>query len=260
MKRLFRYAMNLIPRPMLIKFSYVIRPVLVWLLKGNRYYDPIDGQGYYKMLPYGYEKQRENVLAPSTFSLERHRLMWLYLTNKTNFFQAKLKVLHIAPEQAFYKRFRAMQNLDYITSDLESPLADVKADICDLPFGENTFDVIFCNHVLEHIVDDHQAMSELFRVMKPGGWGIFQVPISYQREVTYEDSSVTSKEERKEKFGQYDHVRIYGLDYYQRLEDVGFIVQKVDYTKEIPVEDINRYRLEKGEILPVVEKSLTANK
>ena len=191
--------MNLLPRPLLIQGSFIIRPVLVWFMKGDRFVDPIDGQGYYSLLPYGYEKQRDNVLSPGTFSLERHRLMWLYLKNETTFFSRKAKVLHIAPEQSFIKRFRAMPNLEYITSDLESPLADVKADICDLPFGDDTFDLVFCNHVLEHIPDDHKAMSELFRVMKPGGWGILQVPISYQREVTYEDPTVTTKEERKEK-------------------------------------------------------------
>lgn len=256
MKKLFKRLMNIIPRPVLIKLSYVVRPIFVWFLKGNRYYDPIDGQGYYKMLPYGYGKQRENVLAPGTYSLERHRLMWIYLNHETNLFTDKLKVLHIAPEQAFYKLFRKMRNLDYITSDIESPLADVKADICDLPFGDDTFDVIFCNHVLEHIVNDHQAMSELYRVMKPGGWGIFQVPISYQRQTTYEDVNIVTKEERKEKFGQYDHVRIYGLDYYKRLEDVGFDVDRVDYTSKMKTEDVKRYCLEKGEILPVVHKPL----
>jgi len=255
-KKLLKKIMNILPRPLLIQGSYIIRPVLVWFMKGNRFVDPIDGQGYYSLLPYGYEKQRDNVLSPGTFSLERHRLMWLYLKNETSFFTEKAKVLHIAPEQSFIKRFRAMKNIEYITSDIESPLADVKADICDLPFGDDTFDIVFCNHVLEHIPDDHKAMSELFRVMKPGGWGIFQVPISYQRDVTYEDPTVTTKEERKEKFGQYDHVRVYGLDYYKRLEDAGFNVEKVNYTRQIPSEEVQKYCLEKGEILPVVRKPL----
>ena len=85
-------------------------------------------------LPYGYGTQRNNVLSPSTLSLERHRLLWLYLMSETNFFSAEKSVLHFAPEQAFYKRFRKMKNLDYTTTDLNSPLADVKADICNLPF------------------------------------------------------------------------------------------------------------------------------
>ena len=88
--------------------------------------------------------------------------MWLFLRDNTTFFTAtkKLKVLHIAPEQCFLDIFRKQQNLNYITSDLESPIADVKADICDLPFKENEFDIIFCNHVLEHISNDTKAMQE----------------------------------------------------------------------------------------------------
>lgn len=256
MKAAFKKIMNIVPRPLLIQGSYIVRPFIVWYMRGNRFVDPIDNQGYKNLLPYGYEKQRENVLSPGTYSLERHRLMWLYLKNETDFFTKSAKVLHIAPEQSFIKRFRKLKNLDYTTSDLESPLADVKADICDLPFEDNSYDVIFCNHVLEHIPDDAKAMSELFRVMKPGGWGILQVPISYQREVTYEDPTITSKEDRRREFGQYDHVRVYGLDYYKRLEHAGFIVEQVDYTKQIPAADVEKYCLEKGEILPVVRKPL----
>ena len=248
--------MNIVPRPLLIQGSYIVRPFIVWYMRGNRFVDPIDNQGYKNLLPYGYENQRDNVLSPGTYSLERHRLMWLYLKNETDFFTKPAKVLHIAPEQSFIKRFRKLKNLNYTTSDLESPLADVKADICNLPFEDNSYDVIFCNHVLEHIPDDEKAMSELFRVMKPGGWGILQVPISYQRDVTYEDPTITSKEDRRREFGQYDHVRVYGLDYYKRLEDVGFIVEQVDYTKQIPAADVEKYCLEKGEILPVVRKPL----
>ena len=155
MKRLFKTILNVIPRPLLIRLSYIIRPVLAFFLKGDTFTDPIDGKRFKTFLPYGYANQRNNVLSPSTLSLERHRLLWLYLKNETNFFSedtessSTLRVLHFAPEQAFYKRFKNMSNLDYVTTDLNSPLADVKADICNLPFKENEFDVILCNHVLE---------------------------------------------------------------------------------------------------------------
>ena len=153
-------------------------------------------------MPYGYEKQRDNVLSPSTLSLERHRLLWLYLQSETDFFVKPLKMLHFAPEQAFYRRFRQQQNLDYTTTDLSSPLADVKADICQLPFEDNTFDVIFCNHVLEHIPDDTQAMRELYRVLKPGGWAVLQIPQDLSRATTFEDDSITDPKERAKIFGQ----------------------------------------------------------
>ncbi len=251
---MFKFFLNLIPRPLLIRLSYVIRPVLVLWLKGNRYTDPIDNKSFRKFLPYGYENQRENVLSPSTLSLERHRLLWLYLQSETDFFTAPKKVLHFAPEQAFYKRFRKQKNLDYITTDLNSPLADVKADICNLPFEDNEFDVILCNHVLEHIPDDTKAMQELYRVLKPNGMGIFQIPQDLSREKTFEDNSITDKKERAKIFGQYDHVRIYGKDYFDKLRSVGFTVIEEDYTKKISPEVVDKYRLAKGEIIPVCFK------
>jgi SAM-dependent methyltransferase len=224
------------------------------MLRGNRYTDPIDGKNFRKFLPYGYETPRENVLSPSTLSLERHRLLWLYLKRESDFFTGQHKVLHFAPEQAFYSRFRKMKNLDYTTTDLNSPLADVKADICDLPFEDSSFDIILCNHVLEHIPDDKKAMSELFRVMKKGGWGIFQIPQDLSRATTFEDDSITDKKKRAEIFGQYDHVRIYGLDYFQKLEDAGFNVNPIVYSKQLTEAEADRFRLARGEVIPLVRK------
>ena len=252
----FKSILNTIPRPFLIKASYVVRPLIALYLKGNKFTDPIDGKSFRKFLPYGYGKQRENALSPSTLSLERHRLMWLFLKDETKFFKAKekLKVLHIAPEQCFLDIFRNQDNLEYITSDLESPIADVKADICDLPFKDNEFDVVFCNHVLEHIPDDTKAMQELFRVLKNGGFGIFQIPQDLSRAITFEDDSITDKKQRAEIFGQYDHVRVYGRDYFNKLREIGFRVDEVDYTKKIAPEKLERFCLMKGEILPVCYK------
>ena len=252
--KLFKVILNTIPRPILIKVSYWVRPIISWYLKGNTYTDPIDGKSFRKFLPYGYGEQRPNVLSPSTFSLERHRLIWLYLKNETDFFSAPKKVLHIAPEQCFLKLFKKQKNLSYTSADLYSPIADVKADICDLPFNDNVFDVVFCNHVLEHIENDTKAMSELYRVLKPGGLGIFQIPQDLSLAKTYEDFSITSKEDRKKHFGQYDHVRVYGKDYFDRLRAVGFKVNEIDYSKTLSEDSIIKYCLVKGEILPVCTK------
>lgn len=254
MKQLFKLILNTIPRPLLIRLSYVARPIIAFFLKGNSFTDPIDGKSFRTFLPYGYGTQRNNVLSPSTLSLERHRLLWLYLKNETDFFSASKKVLHFAPEQAFYKRFRNMSNLDYVTTDLESPLADVKADICNLPFKENEFDIILCNHVLEHIPDDTKAMQELYRILKPGGFGIFQIPQDLNRETTFEDDSITDPKERAKIFGQYDHVRVYGRDYFDKLRSIGFQVEEVDYTNTLSEADITTYCLAKGEIIPLVKK------
>ncbi len=254
MKRIVKFFLNTLPRPLLIKLSYLAKPFLTFWMRGNRYTDPIDGKGFRSFLPYGYESPRENVLSPSTLSLERHRLLWLYLKKETDFFKAGLKVLHFAPEQAFYERFRALKNLDYTTTDLHSPLADVRADICNLPFENNAFDVVLCNHVLEHIEDDRQAMLELYRILRPGGWGILQVPQDLKRRTTFEDNSVKDKEERARIFGQYDHVRIYGLDYFNKLRSVGFRVNEVDLSARMTTEEVDKFRLAKGELLPVVYK------
>jgi len=252
--KIFKIILNRVPRPLLIKLSYVVRPFIAFYLKGNKYTDPIDNKSFRKFLPYGYQVQRQNVLSPSTLSLERHRLLWLYLTNETDFFTSKKKVLHMAPEQCFLARFRKL-NHDYKTADLDSPIADVKADIVNLPFNDNSFDVIFCNHVLEHIQDDTKAMKELFRVMKKGGMGVFQVPQDLNRDVTFEDNSITDPKERAKIFGQYDHVRVYGRDYFDKLRSIGFNVEEVNYSQKISSELLSRYRLMEGELLPVVFKN-----
>jgi SAM-dependent methyltransferase len=254
MKQLFKLLLNTIPRPILIRLSLVVRPILALLLKGSRYTDPIDGKSFRMFLPYGYGTQRNNVLSPSTLSLERHRLLWLYLQNETDFFTAPKKVLHFAPEQEFYKRFKKQSNLDYTTTDLYSPLADVKADICNLPFEDNTYDIILCNHVLEHIPDDTKAMKELYRVLKPGGMGVFQIPQDIKRATTFTDDSITDPKERAKIFGQYDHVRIYGLDYFDKLRSMGFRVEEVKYTETISPDLVDKYCLAKGEIIPVCFK------
>lgn len=250
-KKLFKSTLNTIPRPLLIRLSYLVKPILQLSLKGDKYTDPIDGKSFRKFLPYGYENQRDNVLSPSTLSLERHRLLWLYLKNETDFFTKTLKVLHFAPEQAFYERFKKLSNLDYTTTDLNSPLADVKADICDLPFADKTYDFILCNHVLEHIPDDTKAMQEIYRVLKPGGTAILQIPQDLNRQETFQDDSITSREERARIFGQYDHVRIYGRDFFQKLRSIGFTVEEVNYGAKLEISERDRYRLAEGEIIPV---------
>jgi ubiquinone/menaquinone biosynthesis C-methylase UbiE len=116
-------------------------------------------------------------------------------------------------------------------------------DLHNAPFEDNSFDVVFCNHVLEHVEDDKQCMSELYRVMKPGGFGIFQVPIDYTREKTYEDKSITSPEDREKHFWQKDHVRLYGLDYPTRLTAAGFKVTCDKIAKEIPSDQSEKLRL-----------------
>jgi len=254
MQSLIKLFLNIFSRGFLIRISFFVKPILKILMYGSKYTDPIDGNTFRAFLPYGYNKIRNNVLSPSTYSLERHRLLWLYLKNETSFFKAKLKVLHFAPESALMNQFKKLKNLSYDTIDLNSPIADIKADICDLPFLDNSYDFILCNHVLEHIVDDNKAIRELYRVLKKNGIGIFQVPMDYNRDTTFEDFSVTNKKERNKLFGQYDHVRIYGLDFFDRLQKAGFSVERCEYTSKLSKEDIINFCLPKKEIIPICRK------
>ena len=248
-----RGLLNFFPRPWLIRLSLWFRPIIKWYYRGNRYVDPIDGSSYRKFLPYGYLKLRPNALCPGTLSLERHRLLWLYLERETRFLEQSLKVLHLAPEQVLYKKFKSFEHWNYTTADLDSPLAEVKADICALPFEENTYDLILCNHVLEHIQDHIKAMEELYRVLKKGGTLIAQVPLEEQREKTFEDNSILDKKERTKVFGQYDHVRIYGKDFYSFLDQVGFKSQAIFYASSLTEEEFNRFGLQKDSI-PLAKK------
>lgn len=250
MKKFLRFLLKKLPRPWLIRFSGFFTKLIAPFYRGHNVSCPVCGKSYKTFLPYGYGKGiRDNRLCPGCLTLERHRLLWLFLKKKTNLFTGKLKFLHIAPEQPFYKKFKKMQNLEYITADLESPIADVKMDIQKMPFDDNSFDVVICNHVLEHVDDDRQAMREVYRVLKKGGWAILQVPIDYNREHTYEDPNITSPEEREKHFGQYDHRRVHGKDYGKRLAEAGFEVIEDDFVKTFSQEEIDRYRLDKNEII-----------
>ena len=249
-----KWMLNLIPRPLLISMSIWFRPLIKLYFKGNQFTDPIDGSSYRKFLSYGYQNLRENALCPGTLSLERHRLLWLYLTRKTNFLNQPLKVLHIAPEQVFYTKFKAIKDWEYTTTDLHSPLADIKADICALPFNNDQYDLIFCNHVLEHIPDDKKAMEELYRVLKKGGTLIAQAPLNEELDETFEDDTITDKKERTRIFGQYDHVRVYGKDYYTRLNTVGFESKGITFINTMSIEEIDRFGLPQKERIPVAVK------
>jgi len=250
-----KWLLRFFPRPLLIRLSLRFRPLLKWWFKGSAFTDPIDGSSYRKFLPYGYgETLRPHALCPGTLSLERHRLLWLYLKNHTPFLSQSLSVLHVAPEQVFYKTFKAIKSWRYITTDLHSPLAEVKADLCHLPFKDNQFDLIFCNHVLEHIVEDQKAIKELYRVLEKGGTLIAQVPLDASRTQTYEDPSITESQARAKAFGQYDHVRIYGLDFYERLQKVGFSTQAVFIQEKLNAQEITRYALPPHEKIPVATK------
>lgn len=206
-----------------------------------------------KFLPFGLET-KPNAQCPRCGSLARHRVFWLYLKEKTNFFSDNLKVLDIAPMLFFQDKCRAMVNLDYVSVDISLPLAMLKIDITNIPLPDNQFDCVICYHVLEHILDDQKAMRELFRVLKPGGWAILNSPVDDNRDKTFEDSNIVLPEERKRIFGQDDHVRIYGRDYKDRLIKARFVVEVENYGQQFKNSVIRKYGLKKSEKIYLCSK------
>lgn len=256
MKKIYKYLLNSLPRPLLIRLSYVFKFFAPILYRGTNVECPVCERKFSKFLSYGSNvAHRENVLCPYDLTLERHRLIYLYLKQESNFFTAEnLAVLHMAPEQCFIGIFKKQSNLEYVTADIESPIAELHFDLHNIPLEENRFDVVFCNHVMEHVEDPIQCMKELYRVMKKGAWAIMQVPQDFTRDKTYEDANIIDPKEREQHFWQKDHLRLFGKDYPQWLEKAGFIVDEFDLTKHFDINEINRFRLMQGEILYIAKK------
>jgi SAM-dependent methyltransferase len=256
MKKLISLVIRFVPRKYLQRVSGIGLKALSVLYAGNSVLCPVCNKTFRKFLPYGRINPRPNALCPSCQALERHRLIWLYLQNETQFFQKPQRVLHIAPEACFIKPFEKIHGGNYITADIESPLAKVKMDIHKIPFENNSFDVVLCNHVLEHVDDDIKAMSEIQRVLKPGGFAVMQVPFfSPVPEKTFEDFSITDPREREKAFGQDDHVRKYGKDYSHRISLAGLKPIEDNFVDKKTDAERFRFGLVKGETLYIGVKS-----
>lgn len=251
MKRLIRFILNAIPRPILQRMAGWAVPLLGLLYVGRGRECPVCGTKRRKFLPYGYVTSRDNALCPNCLSLERHRLLWLWLQRESDLFDRRPRLLHVAPEVCLMRHLRKAykgHEEDYVTADLESPLADLHFDIQHIPLADESFDVVFCNHIMEHVEDDLQAMREIYRVMRRGGWGVILSPVELEREKTFEDDSITDEAERTRIFGQYDHRRVYGCDYADRLREVGFEVEDLDYAAMLTAEERERYALPKDHL------------
>jgi SAM-dependent methyltransferase len=194
--------------------------------------------------PFG-DNRRKNAWCPNCQSLERHRLLSLYFENKTNLYKQSIKLLHIAPEDIFFKTFELQKNIEYYPVDIYPHLYPKGTKYFDLLNPGDTdiekYDVIICNHVFQYIEDDKNAMINLCKLLKPNGWAIMQVPINGKEPVTYEDPTITDPMERLKAFGLKEHVRYYGLDYADRLKAAGFKVLVDDYSAEFSDQDIYKY-------------------
>ena len=246
MKRLIRWILNTIPRPLLQRMASWAVPLMGVLYVGRGRECPVCGCRRRRFLPYGYVSVRSNALCPRCLSLERHRLLWLWLTRETDICKGERLLLHIAPEVALMRRFREIYARHpelYITADLESPLARMHFDVQHIPLADESVDIVICNHIMEHVADDRLAMHELWRILRRGGWGVVLSPVDESRAETFEDDSITDPAERTRIFGQYDHRRIYGRDYADRLRGAGFDVEVIDYAATFSPEERKRYAL-----------------
>jgi SAM-dependent methyltransferase len=214
------------------------------LHRGNRVECPICGSSFRH---FAARWNAENVVCWECYSQERHRLIWLFLAKqRPELLREAGSLLHFAPEPGIRERLSKTAGLDYTTCDLDPELGELEIDITEIALPDESFGAIICSHVLEHIPDDRRAMSELFRVLRPGGWLLVLVPIDHSRKATYEDAAVTTPEGRKEHFWQEDHVRVYALDIADRLRGVGFEVEHLRPTEQMSEAEIERYRLGLG--------------
>ena len=257
MKRLIRWALNHVPRPVLQRVVGWFMPLARLFCRGRGLVCPLCGSEFRRFLPYGYVRLRHNALCPKCLSLERHRLLWLWLSRETDLLRTFPRTLHIAPEVCIMRHLRrhfADRPEQYVTADLESPLADLHFDVQQIPLADASFDVIICNHLLEHVADDRRVLSEFHRILRPGGWGILLSPVESTRAATFEDDTVTDPAERTRIFGQYDHRRIYGADYADRLREAGFEVDDIDYAATFSDADRRRFALPEDHIYAVRKK------
>ncbi len=241
----FRYHLNL------FKKIYIFWLSLMHFLFPKLYKVKCNVCGWYgeKFVDFdcGYGHIYVNSTCPNCLSQPRHRSFFLYLkkvipTNK------QIKVLHFAPEPLITKLFKSYKNIDYLSVDIDKNNAMRVEDITHLSFSDSSFDIIFCSHVLEHVENDKNAMSELYRVLKKGGFAIIDVPIDTSRAQTYEDFSIISPEERTKAFWQFDHVRLYGNDFPDKLRGAGFKVKADMFISTLDKSKIDYFGLEDGPI------------
>ncbi|TAD92373.1 MAG: methyltransferase domain-containing protein [Bacteroidetes bacterium] len=256
---------RIIPTGLLKRYRAYKKRQALKAYEGDRVFCPICRSKYDHFADFGLVV-RHNARCLNCGSLERHRLLYSYLQNKKNIFNEgeKKRMLHFAPEEFFLKAFANNPSIEYVSGDLFPELYNLngtynvtKIDITNIPFSDESFDVVLCNHVLEHIPDDALAMLELYRVMRTGGWGVFQVPIDYSLVNTYEDFSITEPKAREKAFGQIDHVRLYGQDYKTRLAKAGFSVTEDDYVTQMSSAEQYRLGVMPHELIYYVEKQPT---
>lgn len=226
-----------------------VLPKYLWMrslkYKGRDVYCPCCDSSFSHFIKVGPKK--EPMLCPRCRSNDRDRFFWYFLEKHPDFLWPGMRILHIAPEAIYYKRFRSIPGVNYVAGDKfvlqfqnTYPIDTIYIDLMDIPFPDETFDFIYCSHVLEYIRDDRKALSELYRVLRQGGKAIISVPIKFGQAITEEDETITDPKEQERLYGDVGHLRYYGEDYVERVRQAGFITEFIPVRDFIPEELIHR--------------------
>jgi SAM-dependent methyltransferase len=210
--------------------------------RGDAVHCPACKRNFSRFLP---RPNRDGAICPGCYSLERHRMFWLFFERATKLLTDRARVLHFAPEAQLERLLRQQANLDYVTADLFRKDVDLRLDVTAVDLPDESFDVVICSHVFEHVDDDRKAMRELRRIIRSNGWALLTAPVDWNLEDTYEDWSIVSKEGRAKAFGQWDHVRLHGRNYPDLLKEEGW---DVDVTPlPLTAEESRRYGIPEKE-------------
>ena len=242
------FVRKLVPEKQRLQLWYAFFRLRGYYYRGRAVECPCCEGHFRRFLAYGATK-RPDAVCPSCHSLERHRMLWLYLQRETKVFTDRLRLLHFAPEPIIQKRLRDLPQLDYTSADLYSPLAMEKVDIMALPYPDSSFDVMLCSHVLAHVEDDKKAMAEMLRVLRPGGYALIQSQLFPTLSTTLEVPEATTPEQRLQAYGQEDRCRNYGADYKDRLQEAGFEAQQIDYSLAFSPLERKKYGLDRQDYI-----------
>ena len=242
-----------IPRRHRARLQALLRRIRGVPLRGRSVVCPCCQHSFSRFLAHG-RPPRLNAMCPHCGALERHRFLWLYLQREKEILTKPPWLLHVAPEPAIRALLKGIPGLRYITVDRSAETVAIHCDVQALPLGDAAVSAIICYHVLEHVANDRQAMRELHRVLQPGGWAVFEVPIRVSERCTDEAPEITDPGERFRRFGQEDHVRWYGMDFFSRLSEAGFCVAVKRYDDLMPAELIARHALWKDGLVAVCSR------
>ncbi|MDN3619916.1 methyltransferase domain-containing protein [Polaribacter undariae] len=252
MKSLKKTYQQTIPQNIRAKmhvFFFKIRAVFVI---GNKVECNCCNSNFSRFLDFGDYKKRKNAICPNCLSLERTRMLWLFL--KDSKYLKEKTILQFAPFKVIEKKIKQISSVKYISGDIDPTLAMKKIDITEIDYNKNSFDVILCSHVLSVVKNDKKAIKELYRVLKPNGTLILQTYIFKKYEKTFEDFNIKTNDERYKAYGKHYLQRCYGKDFTERFLKEGFSVDIYDPKKFFTVNEIKKYGIQNSGVIYLFTK------